>query len=137
MVVMVAPSASEIWTWQERTASPFDMHGAGAAFGDAAAVFRAGQPQLVAQDPEQRRLRLDIELVPLPVDGDGDHAALPPEAMVLREIWGEPRRSSYALLARIILACGKRPRHFGAKLYWSRISSLKNSPLESAFRKAS
>ena len=39
-----------------------DMHGAGAALRDAAAEFGAGQSELVAQHPEQRRLRLDIEL---------------------------------------------------------------------------
>ena len=40
---------------------PVDMHGAGAARGDPAAEFRSGQPDLLAQDPEKRRLGLDIE----------------------------------------------------------------------------
>ena len=60
-----------------------DMHGAGAAHRNAAAEFGAGQSQFVADDPEQRRLRLDVELMRLAVDGDGDHAFLP----VLRGDW--------------------------------------------------
>jgi hypothetical protein len=49
------------------------MHGAGAALRDAAAEFGAGQSDLIANDPEQRRLRLDVELMRVAVDGDGDH----------------------------------------------------------------
>ena len=51
------------------------MHSAGAALGDAAAEFRAGQSDFVADDPKQRRLRLDIEPMLFTVDGDSDHDA--------------------------------------------------------------
>ena len=37
-----------------------DMHRAGAALGDAAAVFRAGQAGLLADRPQQRRARVDV-----------------------------------------------------------------------------
>ncbi len=53
---------------------PVDLHRAGAALGDAAAELGAGQPDLVAQDPEQRRVGLDVEVVAPSIDGEGDHA---------------------------------------------------------------
>src|SRR4051794_19625649 len=40
-----------------------DMHGAGAALRDAAAVFGPGQPDRIAQHPQQRRARIDIDLI--------------------------------------------------------------------------
>ena len=39
------------------------MDGAGAALGDAAAIFGAGQADLIAEHPQQGRFGLDIELV--------------------------------------------------------------------------
>src|SRR5260221_4701040 len=45
-----------------------DMDGAGAALGDAAAVFRAGEPQLVAEIPEQRHRPVAVESLLLAVD---------------------------------------------------------------------
>ena len=53
------------------------MHRAGATLRDAAAKFRAGQADLVAHDPKQRRLRLDIELMRVAVDLEGDHGVAP------------------------------------------------------------
>ena len=50
-----------------------DMHGAGPAFRDAAAEFRAGQADHVAQYPEKRRIGLDIDLPGCSVDFDCDH----------------------------------------------------------------
>src|ERR1700722_16998751 len=50
-----------------------DQHGAGAALRDTAAIFGPGQPDLVAQRPQQRHLRLDIQLVLLAIDGERDH----------------------------------------------------------------
>ena len=38
-----------------------DVHGAGAALRDAAAVLGAGQPELLAQHPQQRRIGFGIE----------------------------------------------------------------------------
>jgi hypothetical protein len=45
-----------------------DMHGAGAAGGDAAAEFGAGQAALIAQPPQQRHLRVGIGLHGLAVE---------------------------------------------------------------------
>src|SRR5205085_2079530 len=54
-----------------------DVHGAGAALGDAAAEFRACQSDLLPQYPEKRSIALDIDLMPGAVDGDVDHDVLP------------------------------------------------------------
>jgi hypothetical protein len=47
-----------------------DVDGAGAALGDAAAVFRTGQPQHVTQHPEERRAAVDIDRVRVSIDLD-------------------------------------------------------------------
>ena len=39
------------------------MHSAGPALGDAAAIFRAKDPQLIPQDPQKRHLGFDIHLM--------------------------------------------------------------------------
>src|SRR5215471_21701126 len=62
------------------------MHGAGAALGDAAAVFGAGQSDRVAQHPQQRRVGIDIHLVRLSIHVEISHVQtslhrLPGEAM--------------------------------------------------------
>jgi hypothetical protein len=44
------------------------MDGAGAAGGDAAAVFRARETDGVAQHPEQGRRGIDIDLMVLSID---------------------------------------------------------------------
>ena len=44
-----------------------DVHGAGAALRDAAAVFGAGQADLLADDPQQRRVGLDLHVAILPL----------------------------------------------------------------------
>src|SRR5580704_7226663 len=54
-----------------------DVYGAGAALGDAAAVFGAGQADRVADDPEQRRVGFNVDAVRLSVDGKGNHTVLP------------------------------------------------------------
>ena len=54
-----------------------DVHGAGAALGDAAAIFGAGQADRVADDPEQRRVGFNVDVVGLSVDGKGNHTVLP------------------------------------------------------------
>src|SRR5262249_23002761 len=66
-----------------------DVHGAGAALGDAAAGFRAGQPQHVTQHPEQRRGGVDINRVRGSVDFDwechrGPQSRLMATSMLLR-----------------------------------------------------
>src|ERR1043165_259072 len=50
-----------------------DMHGARAALRDAAAVFRSGKADLLANRPEQRRVRVDVDLLGLAIDGQRDH----------------------------------------------------------------
>src|SRR5262245_7048319 len=45
-----------------------DMNGAGATARNAAPVFGAGEPDIVAQDPEERGLRLDVHRLGLVVD---------------------------------------------------------------------
>ena len=65
-----------IGTWQERVGHAVDVHGAGAALGDAAAVLRAGHAERVAQHPEQRGVGFDVYVVSLSVDGKPLDAAL-------------------------------------------------------------
>src|SRR3984893_7701126 len=45
-----------------------DMDSAGAALGDAAAIFRARHSQMVAQYPQQRRRWVGVDALVLPVD---------------------------------------------------------------------
>src|SRR3954468_22689379 len=51
---------------------PVDMDRAGAAARDPATIFGAGEPDIVAQDPQQRGLRLDIHRLGLTVDAQGE-----------------------------------------------------------------
>src|SRR5262245_28673443 len=51
-----------------------DQHGARAALGQPTAVLRTVQGEVVAEDVEERGVRLDIHLVGLPVDDESDHA---------------------------------------------------------------
>ena len=44
-----------------------DVHRAGAALGDAAAVLGAGEAEVLAHDPEQRRVRIDVDSRALPL----------------------------------------------------------------------
>src|SRR4029077_15514595 len=48
------------------------VHGAGAALGDAAAELRAGESQRVAQHPEERCVGGDVDRFTLAVDGEGN-----------------------------------------------------------------
>ena len=60
MVVMLAsPTAHRHLAGTRRLA--VDVHGAGAALGDAAAIFRAGQAEPFAQHPEQGRVGFDVD----------------------------------------------------------------------------
>ena len=45
------------------------MDRAGAALRDAAAIFRAGETDLLADHPEQRRRRVDVDIMRLSIDG--------------------------------------------------------------------
>ena len=73
---LASPSAALTGTEQDRVGDPVDMDRAGAALGDAAAVFGAGQPERVAQDPKQRGVGIDIDLVRLSVDRETRHPPL-------------------------------------------------------------
>src|SRR3979490_1307774 len=53
-----------------------DMHRAGAALRHAAAEFRSDDVEVLAQDPEQRLLRLDIHVAHLAVDGERAHRSI-------------------------------------------------------------
>ena len=70
------PSTSDTGVMQERTGIAVDMHGAGAAGGNAAAVFRAGEIEMLAQDPQERRVGIDRHLPSLTVDGECSHERL-------------------------------------------------------------
>ncbi len=50
-----------------------EVHGARAAEGHAAAEFGAGEIELVAEHPEERRVGRDVDLVAGAVDAEGDH----------------------------------------------------------------
>src|SRR5258708_32982788 len=52
-----------------------EMHGAGAAQAGAAAELGAGHLQLLADDPEQRRVVGSVDLTRLTVDGECDHVS--------------------------------------------------------------
>ncbi|MNX70265.1 hypothetical protein D3C86_1015070 [compost metagenome] len=54
-----------------------DVHGAGPALGDATAELGAGEVGNIAQDPEQRHVGGDIQLLILAIDVQGEHGAVP------------------------------------------------------------
>jgi hypothetical protein len=54
-----------------------DMHGAGAALRNAAAEFCPGQPDDVAQDPQQWHVVRDADFICLPVDSQARHRSTP------------------------------------------------------------
>ncbi|MNS15398.1 hypothetical protein D3C72_470320 [compost metagenome] len=60
------------------------MHGAGAALGHATAEFGPGQVRDIAQDPEQRHVRRDIQLLVLTIDVQGQHCEGPQTHGVLK-----------------------------------------------------
>ena len=72
--MMLAPSASTARTRHESTLTAIEQHGARAALADEAALLRAGQPEVVAQDLEQRVVRRDLDVAraaPLTVSSIG------------------------------------------------------------------
>ena len=54
-----------------------DVHGAGSALRDSAAELRPGQPHLLADDPEQRRVGFDLYVPDLAIDVQLRHGFLP------------------------------------------------------------
>src|SRR5262245_41500045 len=53
-----------------------DVHGAGAALGDAAAIFGSSQTDILPDRPQQWRIGCDVDLVALSVDGQPCHGVL-------------------------------------------------------------
>ena len=61
-----------------------DVHGAGAALRDAAAVLGAGQADVLPDRPEQRRVGIDVDVVIFAIDIEANHSE-PPQV----EIFGQ------------------------------------------------
>ena len=59
-----------------------DVNGAGAALRDAAAVFGAGEPDLFADDPQQRRIGRHLHVAILAIDVESCHSH-PPKASLI------------------------------------------------------
>jgi hypothetical protein len=59
---------------------PVEVDGAGAAEPLAASELRSGEPELLADRPEQRRRGIELELVELSVDLEADDGPLPAQA---------------------------------------------------------
>jgi hypothetical protein len=62
MVVMDLPATLPTCVWHERTALAY-----------ATAIFGAGEADLIAQRPQQRHVRLDIQIVRHAIDLQTDH----------------------------------------------------------------
>ena len=88
-----------------------EVHGAGAAQGHAAAELGAGEAQRVAQHPQQRRFRIDVDLHGLAVDVELDHRVL-----ALGCWCGVPRRTIM-------------PRHFKSGMAQLRYHCAPQSPV--------
>ena len=78
MVVTCLPATSTIEVWQERTGSPSRCTVQAPHSADAAAELGAGQTEVVAQHPQQRRIGLDIHSrgLAIKVESDRCHAFL-------------------------------------------------------------
>ena len=84
-MVTIALAASALRPASSRSARlAVDVHGAGAALGDAAAVLRAGQAELLAEHPQQRRVGLHLTITRLAVDVQLRHGDLPLVTAILR-----------------------------------------------------
>jgi hypothetical protein len=95
MVVICLPTASLTGIAQERTGDAVDMHRAGAALRDAAAVFGAGQADVLADRPEQGRAVVDVDVVVLAVDVETGHSRPPfqeafPPPFTSNRKWNSP-----------------------------------------------
>jgi hypothetical protein len=70
------PEAADTGKTHDRVAFAIDVDRAAAALGDAAPKLGAGHAKLVADDPEQRHVRGNLEIVARAIDGDRNHRAL-------------------------------------------------------------
>ena len=77
MVVICLPAASLTGHAAGAHRDAVDVHGAGAALRDAAAVLGAGQADLFPDHPQQRGVGIDVDVVRFSVDGETGHAFPP------------------------------------------------------------
>ena len=77
MVVISLPAASASVHRAGARRDAVDMHRAGAALRDAAAVLGAGHAERVAQHPQQRGVGLDLDVVALAIDDESWHCGPP------------------------------------------------------------
>src|SRR2546422_3253003 len=86
------------------------MHGAGAALGDAASELRAGETEVVAQHPQERRVWRDVHGLAFAVDGEDDrgHDALRAEGVEKAGVTtgkGRSEEHTSELQSRLHLVC--------------------------------
>src|SRR5262249_61436786 len=76
-----------------------DVHRAGAALGDAAPILGAGEADLLADHPQERRVRLHVHIMNGAIDIELCHWVLSPVLPFAAElvfdwcagVWGKPR----------------------------------------------
>ena len=95
-MVVIAPSATAV---DRRHAGAHrlavEMHRAGAAQRDAAAVLGAGQAEQIAQRPQQRHLRVGVDRIARPVDLQTQHGH-PLWQQRWKSTWSPARRNPFA-----------------------------------------
>src|SRR6516165_11480592 len=74
MVTIVLPATAPTLSWHDLRRA-VDVDGAGAAQAGAAAVFRAGQPDMVADGPQQRGPRIGIDRDLAVVQSERNHVS--------------------------------------------------------------
>ncbi len=82
-----------------------DHHRTGAALGDAAAIFGAGEADFIAQRPEQRHFRLGIQFVRLAINVQCDHgfyvtSSRPPNQVAAARLSRCETLGHYAVMTR-------------------------------------
>ena len=87
MVVTDLPFASLIAVDARSGGVAVEMDRAGAARGHAAAKFRSGEPENVAEIPEHRHRRIAVECLRLAIDMQSEHASLPVESGWFSSPW--------------------------------------------------
>ena len=77
MVVIFLPTADCAVVMHDADGDAVHVHGAGAALADAAAELRAGEAEVLAQDPEQRHVAAHVHVVAFAVYVESDHVSAP------------------------------------------------------------
>src|SRR5665811_2329847 len=75
--VRVEADTPLLWVIREHVGLTGTKYGCGVALCDTAAVFRAGQTDMLPDNPQERRVRLDPHIAHLPIDIEFCHE-LPP-----------------------------------------------------------